>query len=228
MVLRVKNVPSEGAGKLARVCTRLKQLVSELKRGASFPVTRLTCLKAVCADHKLASAFALYLANLAARPSRMQGRISSQERRLLSISRRMLAAYRLNRRNPMGSPLWDLLRQLEESQNEYKRIPWGPVRLIKSRRLLVVEEALHCMLSPDTAPFWAYQAAKDYAERYDLHSPHGLVRASAPAIGDMARFWCRQVKPTRAAERSAGSRLANQTVICAVPPRRSTPATARR
>ena len=140
----------------------------------------------------------------------------------------MLAAHPPSRRSQPGSPLWDLLRQLEEFQNEYKRIPWGPVRLIKSRQLLVVEQALRCMRSPYTAPFWAYQAAKDYAERYDPHSPHGLVRASTPAIQDMARFWCRQVKPTRAAERSAGSRLASQTVICAVPPRRSTPATARR
>jgi hypothetical protein len=201
----VKNSPSVKAAKVMGVCSRLSELATELERGESFPVTRLTCLKAVCADHELATTFALYLANLAGGPSRMPGRIPAQERRLLSLSRRMLAPRRPIPRRPIESPLWDLLRQLEELQNEYKSIPWGLVRLIKSRRLLVVEEALHCVLSPYSAPCWACRAARDYAERSDARSPHGLVRASAPAIRDMARFWCRKVKADGKPKRSAGA-----------------------
>ena len=42
----MKNALSAEGTKLVRVCSRLRQLASELKRGDSFPVTRLTCLKA--------------------------------------------------------------------------------------------------------------------------------------------------------------------------------------
>ncbi len=201
MIPHVKNAPPAEAAKLVKVCDRLSQLAPELKRGESFSVTRLTCLKTVCANHKVAASFARYLVNLAGGPSRMQGRISPQERRLLSLSRKMLAVHRPTRRRAIESPLWDLLRQLEEFQNEYKKSRWGPVRLIKSKRLLVVEEALRCILSPHEAAFWAYQAAKDYAERFDSRSPFGLVRASAPAIMDMARFWRREAKRSQNAER---------------------------
>lgn len=193
----MRNAQSSEAARLVKVCDRLRHLAAELKRGGSFPVTRLTCLKAVCRDHKLATAFALYLANLAGRPSRMRGRISPEERRLLALFRRMLAGRRAIRPNPICSPLWDVLKQFEEFQNEYKPSSWGPVRLIKSWRLLVVEKALRCILSPVAAPYWAYQAARDYAERYAPSSPFGLVRASVPAIMDLARFWCEQAKPFR-------------------------------
>ena len=196
IVIGVRNARSSEAAKLVKVCDRLKHLAAELKRGEGFPVTRLTCLKAVCRDHKLTTAFALHLANLAGRPSRMPGRISPEERRLLALFRKTRASRRVIRRNPIFSPLWDVLRQFEEFQNEYKPSSWGPVRLIKSRRLLVVEKALRCILSPVAAPYWAYQAARDYAERYDP-SPFGLVRKSAPAIMDLARFWCELAKPLR-------------------------------
>ena len=197
IVFGVRNARSSEAAKLVKVCDRLQQLAAELRRGESFPVTRLTCLKAVCRDHKLATEFALRLANLAGRPSRMQGCISPEERRLLALFRKTLASRPSVRRSPIFSPVWDVLKQFEEFQNEYKPLSRGPVRLIRSRRLLVVEKALRCILPPVAAPFWAYQAARDYAGRHDPSSPFGLVRKSAPAIMDLARFWCAQAKPLR-------------------------------
>ena len=65
IVVGVRKARSSEAAKLVKVCDWLQQLATELKRGESFPVTRLICLKAVCRDHKPATAFALYLANLA-------------------------------------------------------------------------------------------------------------------------------------------------------------------
>ena len=44
--------------------------------------------------------------------------------------------------------LWELLRQLEAEQNEYRRVYGGPVRQIHDGDLLVVEYALRCLLEP--------------------------------------------------------------------------------
>ena len=39
------------------------------------------------------------------------------------------------------------------------------------------------------APIWAYQAAKDYAERYDARYWSGLIPSSAPMVEEIAEFW---------------------------------------
>ena len=63
--------------------------------------------------------------------------------------------------------LSSLCREMEAEQNEYKKIGWDMVRMLKSKDLVVVEESLKSVLRGHEAPIWAYQAAKDYAERYD-------------------------------------------------------------
>ena len=62
--------------------------------------------------------------------------------------------------------------------------------MIRNRDLLVVEDALRVLVSgPEMAPIWAYQAARDYAERYDPRYGTGLIPSSAPLMEDIARFW---------------------------------------
>ena len=38
--------------------------------------------------------------------------------------------------------LYDLLREIEKEQDEYKQISWGQVRIVQSMELLVVEKAM--------------------------------------------------------------------------------------
>ena len=78
--------------------------------------------------------------------------------------------------------LYELLREMREEQDEYKRISWGPVRIVHSKELLVAENALKSILRADEAPFWLYQAARDYAERYDSRYGTGLIPSSAPMM----------------------------------------------
>ena len=61
--------------------------------------------------------------------------------------------------------------------------------MIKSRDLVVVEECLKSILRSYEAPIWAYQAAKDYAERYDARHGSGLIRSSAPMVEEIAKFF---------------------------------------
>jgi hypothetical protein len=82
-----------------------------------------------------------------------------------------------------------LLREIEQEQNEHKRISWGTVRIVHSMELVVVENALKSILREDEAPVWLYQAARDYAERYDSRHGTGLIPASAPMMQEIADFW---------------------------------------
>ncbi|MEP7340854.1 MAG: hypothetical protein ABI977_24195 [Acidobacteriota bacterium] len=62
---------------------------------------------------------------------------------------------------------------------------------IKSKRVLQVEKALYCALGRDetAAGYWAYQAARDYAEQYDPYYDTGLIPPSAPLVAQIAEFW---------------------------------------
>lgn len=67
----------------------------------------------------------------------------------------------------------------------------GAVRSIKSWRVLLVEKALYCALAHDetAAGYWAYQAARDYAEKYDPRYGTGLIPPSARFVAEIAAFW---------------------------------------
>jgi hypothetical protein len=82
-----------------------------------------------------------------------------------------------------------LLREMEQEQNEYKRISWGMVRIVHSMELVVVENTLKSILRDDEAPTWLYQAARDYAEQYDSRYGTGLIPSSAPMMQEIADFW---------------------------------------
>ena len=85
--------------------------------------------------------------------------------------------------------LASLCREMEAEQNEYKKIGWDMIRMLKSRDLVVVEESLKSVLKGYEAPIWAYQAAKDYADATTLDYPTGLIPSSAPMVEEIAGFW---------------------------------------
>src|SRR5208337_697202 len=71
--------------------------------------------------------------------------------------------------------LASLCREIEAEQNEYEKIGWNMVRMVRSKDLIVVEESLKSVVRGYEAAIWAYHAAKDYAERYDARYPSGLI-----------------------------------------------------
>ena len=52
-----------------------------------------------------------------------------------------------------------------------------------------VQAVAKSVLKSYEAPIWAYQAAKDYAERYDVLHGSGLIPSSAPIVEEIAGFW---------------------------------------
>jgi hypothetical protein len=88
--------------------------------------------------------------------------------------------------------LYDLLAEAKDVNNVYEPSRWGAIRVIQNRQVLIIENSLRCVLSwtAEEAGYWAYHAARDYAERYDPHYGTGLIPESAPMVKAIVGFWC--------------------------------------
>lgn len=62
--------------------------------------------------------------------------------------------------------------------------------MIQDKNVLILEDAVRCVLSPHPAPEQAYRLARNYAERYDPRYGTGLIPESAPLVMDIVDFWC--------------------------------------
>jgi len=75
-----------------------------------------------------------------------------------------------------------------------KRIHGTIVRTIYSSEVLIIEDALLCVLNPFSAPELAYKAAKNYAEEYNSRYGTGLIPESVPMLEDIIGFWCNYIE----------------------------------
>ena len=157
-------------------------------QGKHFPVTRLTTIKSLCEEPEAAAAFALFLAQKIQSKMR-QEQSPERYRELVDRAVKELKPYLTDPTEERKERLSSLCREMEAEQNEYKKIGWDMVRMLRSRDLVVVEESLKSVLKGYEAPIWAYQAAKDYAERYDARHGTGLIPSSAPMVEEIAGFW---------------------------------------
>jgi hypothetical protein len=82
------------------------------------------------------------------------------------------------------------LSDVRAVQDRYEHQAWGPVRIIDSTEVLIIEQALSCLLYPTNAADWGYRIAREYAERYNPRYGTGLIPESAPMVEDIADFWC--------------------------------------
>lgn len=178
---------------------RLVQMARDLRTGENFNITRLTVIKSLAAEPKFANRFVLHVAEKAEqalqktrRPQGMGNSSWKDAQTLAAEAIIELSKYAKRRSKTRETTLRHLRTEIRNLQNEHKNIPWGAVRIIHSRELLIVEKALECVLAPQACAHWAYQVASDYAEHYDSRYPGGLTPASAPYVEDIAEFWCRK------------------------------------
>ena len=177
---------------------KLAHLASELRRGRSFNITRLTTIKSFCDDPDAATRFALFLAQQAQaaleqrpRPEYIPEERWAAYRRLTLEAIRAMDTY-LEAQTEAGSrELVDLRRALEQLQNQHQSIPFGVARVIENQQALIVETALRIVLASTNAADWGYQIARMYAERYDSRYGTGLIPDSAQAVETIVDFWCR-------------------------------------
>ena len=171
------------------VATKLKKLVllaRDLRAGENFQITRLTVLKSWCEDPLAAGRFAMHLAE------RSKGRATKKCEPLINNALRQLKQHLANRKGQADEALWQALRELEDAQNEYRDTRWGRVRTIHCREALLAEHALRCVARPQESAHWGYQAARQYADRYNPRYGTGLIPESAAAVEDIAAFWARE------------------------------------
>ena len=168
---------------IAKLC-KLAQLAKALRAGQQFSITRLTTIKSLCEDRRAAAYFVLQLAEST------YDRVGKQYKPLTAKAISRMQAYVAKPTNKGKTDLYDCLRQLENIQNEYKKVHWNLVRIIRCRSTLTVEHALRSILSPDECGSWAYQAARTFAEQSDESGLSGLVAKSAPMMREIADFWC--------------------------------------
>jgi hypothetical protein len=181
---------------LSRV-RKLAQIAKELAEGANFSITRLTTLKSLCEVPEVAAHFAVYLANHTSRrisemssPPHLSNGEWRMHNELITSSVERLGRYVERPSDPEREALREVLRELESVNDEYESIPYGMVRIIQDKNVLIVEDAVRCVLSAYSAPSQAYHLARDYAERYDPRYGTGLIPESAPLVMDIVDFWC--------------------------------------
>jgi hypothetical protein len=188
--------PEPSRAILSRI-RKLAQIAKELAEGANFSITRLTTLKSLCEDPEVAAHFAVCLANHTSRrinemfsPLHLSNSEWRMHKELVKRAVERLQRYVEGPAGPKREELRELLRELESVNGEYKSIPYGMVRIIQDKNVLIVEDAVQCVLSPYSAPSQAYHLARDYAERYDSRYGTGLIPESAPFVMDIVDFWC--------------------------------------
>ena len=165
---------------------KLAAILDDLRDGGC-EITRLTTIKSLCQDPEVANRFVICLAKKALQPGRSRRRSHHEHQQLMNEAMAAMEAHDDPRY------LSELLHQVRSQQSEYKRVKWASVRIIHDPDLLVVEDALSCVLHPHEAAHWAYQAARDYTERYDSKYATGLVPASRPFVKDIVDFWMAEV-----------------------------------
>ena len=168
---------------------KLKKLVllaRDLRAGEHFEITRLTALKSWCQDPVAAGRFAFHLAE------RSKGRTSRKYKPLITNALRQMKKHLADPEKQAGAGLRDALREMEDAQSEYRNSRWGRVRTIDCREALLAEDAVRCVLRPWESAHWGYQAARQYAERYNPRYGTGLIPESASAIEDIVTYWAHE------------------------------------
>jgi hypothetical protein len=196
-ILQRGNLMKSSTSKTAARIRKLAQIAEDLHGGAVFSITRLTTVKSLCEDPEAAARFAVHLSVLTqAKMSRRPCPDHLDAAKWICFQELAADAVR-EMESYLTEPTIDrrtfrqLLSALKGAQNRYGNLQWGAVRIIGSRELLLIETALHCLLSPTESADWGYRVAKEYAERYEPRYGTGLIPESAPMVQEIAEFWCR-------------------------------------
>jgi hypothetical protein len=192
--LQPKKQPSQ-ASKVVPKIRQLATIARELREGASFNITRLTTLKSLCEDAMAATRFAVHLATLThkkmqekACPFHLDPEKWEYYKQVVDEAIRQMQRYIEHPTQEATDLVQVRLSDVRAIQNTYRNQVWGPVRIIHSTEVLLIEYALSCLLQPTASADWGYHLARQYAERYNSRYGTGLIPESAPLVEDIADF----------------------------------------
>ena len=131
------------------------------KTSTYFSITRLTSLKSLCKEPAIAAQFVFYLAERtfervqnAPCPKYTQPADWQHYQALIAEAITLMKKYLHKPGEKNLSALREMRRKVESVQTYTGKEIWGhPIRSIHSREVLVIEDALQCLISPDAAPF---------------------------------------------------------------------------
>lgn len=192
-----KTTQQSQAAKVARKIRRLAQIAADLREGDYFTITRLTTLKSLCEDNDATAQFALHLSKLTYSkmrekdcPSHLDPERWEYCNQVVAEAIREMERYLANPTEDEAEMVRAWRSDVRAIQYRHKRQRWGPVRIIESVDVLVIEMALSSLLQPTASADWGYRIAREYAERYNPRYGTGLMPESAPMVEDIANFWC--------------------------------------
>ena len=190
--------PSPSRDDLRRI-RKLAGLPDEIRQSPwAVSITRLTVLKSLCREHERANRFVAHLARktfehlnqvkeTSTRPATPTER---SHREMMEQALEGLDTWQRTPSEKLRRTLSELHGRMVAEQNEHRNIPFGALRLITDGNLLLFEYALSCPLAHEReVGMWAYQTARQYAERYDPSHGTGLTPASLPLVQDIIDFW---------------------------------------
>jgi len=183
-----KKISSQTVSKIRKLAELAIEV--QIMKGFAISITRLTSLKSLCSDSKIAAHFALHIAKLIY--DKMLN--TSQPVQYKDLVVKVVA--QLEKCVEVGLEedkliLKQQLSELKAIQNKYRNAAWGVVvRIIENRDLLIVESALECVLAKGDFGYLAYHLAKDYAEGYEPRYGTGLIPSSYPMLENIANFFC--------------------------------------
>jgi hypothetical protein len=192
-----KTPQKNQASKVTSKIRRLAQMAAVLREGEHFEVTRLTTLKSLCEDAQAAARFAVHLAQLTSRrmrekpcPAHLDLEKWEYYKQVVDEAIRQMHRYLDNPTEDAADLVRAWLSDVRTIHDHYEQQAWGPVRMIQSTDVLIIELALSCLVYPADAAYWGYRIAREYAERYNPRYGTGLIPESAPLVEDIADFWC--------------------------------------
>ena len=164
---------------------KLEDSLKSLKDGTKtyFSITKLTSIKSLCNNQETLRKYCIFLsAQVLKQPGKLP--IRATKKRVTLIFRELIF-------DPINTEeAQELLRTLEMSQNEIRKIGWNSVRIIKSNEILILEYLLKALLSPEgVAQTYAYDATKIFVETYNSKYGTGLIVDSIPMFEKVIRFW---------------------------------------
>jgi hypothetical protein len=176
---------------------RLIRMREQVAKGEFFLITRLTALKSMFETKPQVDDFALYIAGKTllrigkTKPKYFDN--WANDKKLIRLAGTTLKKYLAKPRQASTAQLRDILLKLEKIQGWGKNPYWsGPMRIIKNRYALILEDAVRCVLEKVMNGRTIYDIAADYVLAFSDGFQREITKKSLPYLDDIIEYLRKQ------------------------------------
>jgi hypothetical protein len=167
---------------------KILKIIDDIDMQGNVLLTRLTVLKKWFEHPCRLSTFGLWIARRAAG---RKGKTKGEHGALLKEASLLLGPASTRESffaQPDRHAVATLHTRAKLSQNDFENQQWGPVRIVRCRPLLLVEEGLAIYLWHSESPSHGYKLAADWAQNYDSRYGNGLNGPSRGKLEELVSF----------------------------------------